>query len=381
MPAQPVERRVRHAARRGRRAGRARRPRRGRAGRARPRAGPPRRAAGRRRVGRTSAANRAVGSSATRSTVPAVLTAATVAGHVPRDASPPPPPTSPPSSWPTTGEVITYAELDAEANRLSHAASAAPACSRATTSRSAWRTTPASSRSSGARTTPASTTRRISSRLTTRGARLHRQRLRRPGLHHLELQGRPGRRARRPRRRGVKLRLMLDGTIDGYECYEAAVAAQPADAARRGPRRGPRHALLLGHHRPAQGRQGRRCPTRRSARRADGVTGALPAAVRRRRATPSTSRPRRSTTPPRCASAWPRTALGGTVVVMEHFDPEQYLRARRAAPGHRTARWCRRCSSACSSCPTRCAPRYDVSSLQVRRPRRRAVPGARSSSR
>ena len=30
-----------------------------------------------------------------------------------------------------------------------------------------------------------------------------------------------------------------------------------------------------------------------------------------------------------------------------------------------TASWCRRCSCACSSCPTRCAPRYDVSSLQV----------------
>ena len=50
-------------------------------------------------------------------------------------------------------------------------------------------------------------------------------------------------------------------------------------------------------------------------------------------------------------------------------------RARRALPRHPHARSCRRCSCACSSCPRRCAPRYDVSSLQVRDPRRRAVPG------
>src|SRR5262245_2558471 len=31
---------------------------------------------------------------------------------------------------------------------------------------------------------------------------------------------------------GVSLRLMLDGTIDGYESYEAAVADQPTDALR-----------------------------------------------------------------------------------------------------------------------------------------------------
>ena len=40
---------------------------------------------------------------------------------------------------------------------------------------------------------------------------------------------------------------------------------------------------------------------------------------------PCTSPPRRCTTPPRCASAEPTHRLGGTVIVMEHFDPEQYL--------------------------------------------------------
>ena len=52
---------------------------------------------------------------------------------------------------------------------------------------------------------------------------------------------------------GVQLRLMLDGTIDGYESYEAAVAAHDADAARRRPDRRHRHALLVGHHRPSEG--------------------------------------------------------------------------------------------------------------------------------
>ena len=49
---------------------------------------------------------------------------------------------------------------------------------------------------------------------------------------------------------------------------------------------------------------------------------------------------------------------------MEHFDAEQYLALDRALPASPTPRSCRRCSCACSSCPTTCAPRYDVSSLQ-----------------
>ena len=52
----------------------------------------------------------------------------------------------------------------------------------------------------------------------------------------------------------VEARLMVDGTVDGYESYEDAVAARPAEPADR-PGRGRRHALQLGHHRPAQGRE------------------------------------------------------------------------------------------------------------------------------
>ena len=51
----------------------------------------------------------------------------------------------------------------------------------------------------------------------------------------------------------VALRLMLDGTIDGYESYEQAVAGAAAGAARRGASGGHRHALLVGHHGTSEG--------------------------------------------------------------------------------------------------------------------------------
>ena len=56
-------------------------------------------------------------------------------------------------------------------------------------------------------------------------------------------------------------------------------------------------------------------------------------------------------------------SLGGTVVVMEKFDPEralQLIEEHRVTP---TASGCPSCSSACSNCPRRCA-RYDLSSMQ-----------------
>ena len=56
-----------------------------------------------------------------------------------------------------------------------------------------------------------------------------------------------------PLLKGVEKRFMIDGTIAGYESWEATVARFPADADRR-PDRGPRHALFVGHHRAAQGR-------------------------------------------------------------------------------------------------------------------------------
>ena len=114
----------------------------------------------------------------------------------------------------------------------------------------AWRTTPATSRSSGAATTPGSSTppARPASPTpswptsSTTAA---------PGLHHLP--PRPSRRPRSlPETPDVELRLMLDGVIEGYQSYEDAVAAQPAEpladrdrraptcSTRRAPRAGPR---------------------------------------------------------------------------------------------------------------------------------------------
>ena len=49
--------------------------------------------------------------------------------------------------------------------------------------------------------------------------------------------------------------------------------------------------------------------------------------------------------PLRCSMTMQR--LGGTVVVMERFDPERGARAHRAATASPTASGCRRCSSAC----------------------------------
>ena len=53
-------------------------------------------------------------------------------------------------------------------------------------------------------------------------------------------------------------RLMLDGTIAGYESWEDAVAAQPATPI-ADEIEGHGSALLVRHDRPAEGRQARRC--------------------------------------------------------------------------------------------------------------------------
>ena len=53
----------------------------------------------------------------------------------------------------------------------------------------------------------------------------------------------------------VAVRLMLDGTIDGYESYERRRCLVAADAVGRGARRRHRHALLVGHHGPPEGRR------------------------------------------------------------------------------------------------------------------------------
>ena len=150
------------------------------------------------------------------------------------------------------------------------------------------------------------------------------------GVHHLA-RTRP---TRRPTivaddaRRSTP-RLMLDGTIAGYESYEDAVADAAGRAAGRACRRH-RHALLLRHHRPAQGREpSRSTPTpletpRPASHRSPQML------LRLRGRTRCTSPRRRSTTPPRCASRWRRTAVG------RHRRRDGALR-RRGVPGARSS--------------------------------------------
>ena len=116
---------------------------------------------------------------------------------------------------------------------------------------------------------------------------------------------------------------MLDGTIDGYESYEAAVDAQPAEPLRR-PDRRDRHALLVGDDRAAR----RASPGRSSPSRWRRTRSASPACCSCCSASAETSvylspAPLYHAAPLRFSMSI--IALGGTVVVMEHFDAEQYL--------------------------------------------------------
>ena len=95
---------------------------------------------------------------------------------------------------------------------------------------------------------------------------------------------------------------MLDGTIDGYERYEAAVAAQSRRAARPDRIAGTDMLYSSGTTGLPKGvaREFRPEPLETTA---DRRRRRAAAAVRRRRRRRSTSRPRRCTTPRRCASA------------------------------------------------------------------------------
>ena len=109
---------------------------------------------------------------------------------------------------------------------------------------------------------------------------------------------------------GVALRLMLDGTIDGYESYEAAVAAQSPE-----PLDGDRVAGMDMLY--SSGTTGRpKGVTRPFDGPAAGDDARIASAPMLQmlfgvhRTTASTSRPRRSTTPLRCGSAWRRRRSG-----------------------------------------------------------------------
>ena len=129
---------------------------------------------------------------------------------------------------------------------------------------------------------------------------------------------------------GVQLRLMLDGTVDGYDS-RTRTPSPPSRPSRSPDRsRGDRHALLVGHDRPAEGHQGAaaRRAARRRARRAGAAADRLCSASTGDDVYLSPA-PLYHAAPLRFSMAMQR--LGGTVVVMEHFDAEQFLAARSSS--------------------------------------------------
>ena len=67
--------------------------------------------------------------------------------------------------------------------------------------------------------------------------------------------------------------------------------------------------------------------------------------------------------------------LGATSIIMERFDPEAVPAPASSGSASPTPRWCRRCSAGCSSCPPRSATGTTCRQPRGDRPRRRAVPG------
>ena len=148
---------------------------------------------------------------------------------------------------------------------------------------------------------------------------------------------------------------------------------RPAHHADRRPGRGRRHALQLGHHRPTQGRQGAAAATPvPQPRRA--VGGARRHALRRRRRTTVylSPAPLYHAAPLRFSMAAHR--LGATVVAMEHFDPERFLRLDRAAPGHLHPGRAHHVHPPAQAARGGARPLRPVVA-EGRRPRRRALPG------
>ena len=212
-----------------------------------------------------------------------------------------------------------------------------------------------------------------------RGAGLHRQRLRRPGVHHLA-RTRPSRPpSSSPRRPSVELR---------------------ADARRR------RRRLRVATRTPSPRSRPSRSPTASRASTCStrsGTTGrpkGVKAAAARRAArhrptaghdararccsasTDDTRVPVARAAVPRGAAALQhgRAPVGGTVVVMEHFDPEESLALiERYRVTH--SQWVPTMFIRMLKLPDEVRARYDLSSLRGGGPRRRAVPGAGEASR
>ena len=221
----------------------------------------------------------------------------------------------------TSGEVLTYAELDAEANRLSHVLRAAglqPGDHVALCLENSARFLPAiwGCHYAGLYYTA------MSSRLTTEEMAYI---LEDCGAQALITSSYKADQAAalRDQMPGVSLRLMLDGAIDGYDAYEDALAAQPPTPLDEARVEG--QDMLY-----SSGTTGRPkgvkvpLPDAPLGEGADGVTGLAQLLFSADESTVYLSpAPLYHAAPLRFCRATHR--LGGTVVVMEHFDPEQYL--------------------------------------------------------
>jgi long-chain acyl-CoA synthetase len=221
----------------------------------------------------------------------------------------------------TSGEVVTYAELDAEANRLSHlfrAAGLQQGDHVALCLENSARFLPVmwGAHYAGLYYTA------MSSRLTTEemayiiddcGAQAFIT-----SAHKADQASEL--RDQMPR---VTVRLMLDGVIDGFDPYEATIAAQPATALPEERVEGQDMLYSSGTTGLPKGVKVA-LPGAPLGEGADGVTGLAQLLFGADEATRYLSpAPLYHAAPLRFCRATHR--VGGTVVVMEHFDPEQYL--------------------------------------------------------
>ena len=172
----------------------------------------------------------------------------------------------------------------------------------------------------------------------------------------------------------VELRLMLDGTIDGYDSYEDAIARHRPSPSTRNESPASTCSTAPGTTGMPKGIARPSRPSRSS--EAGTRSGTRPTAVRLRRGL------KRYLSPAPLYHAAPLRfcmaihGMGGTDRRDGALRSRGVPPPRRASTRSRTARSCRPCSCACSSCPTRhVAVRRVVA--RGRHPRRGAVPESR----
>ena len=239
----------------------------------------------------------------------------------------------------------------------------AAGCASVTTSRSAWRTTRASSRCAGPRSAPACTSRRSTTTSTPTRSRTSSTTATRTRWSSSR-RSRDGRRARssssptgsRPGSIGRRR------TVDGLRATTTTSSPRyPAEPARRGAR-GSRDALLVGHHGPTEGHPLRAREAPRSGTRRPRSPGSRTTYGLDEDTVYLSPAPLYHSAPLQFCIAV--TRLGGTVVILEHFDPEECLAAiERYRVTH--AQFVPTMFVRMLKLPAAVRDRYDLSSLRV----------------